>query len=171
MRPVPLYISPEGKSLHLFTTDDSSYLYFDDKLVALSAAGDIKVSTMYGMAYNTGLPDFYDDRPLYVEYDDTGHVFYQGKFSKHMPAAARHSYSGVNIKGEIVSYDDQNEGFYVIQYLGDSKYHININNTIEEDIDGIDKFIGHYFDFDPVKQQLSFVALKNNSLFLYKLNQ
>jgi len=171
VRPTPLYISPKGKTLLYFKTDDSTYIYEDEKLLfpAFSSSANFNVQP-----YTEILPNDFErgkakngNNLLYLELDTTGYFIFNGQFSKPMIPVKESSYTTEKTKGEIVAGKFDDYGFFAIQKIGTDKFLININNTYYKEIDGVQDILekGCYFD----DKELVFYGIKGFSFYQYTL--
>lgn len=170
VRATPIYISPTGVSLHYFKTDDSTYLYQDNKLLfpAFSNSKSFSVRPysdimprdfVFGEANN-------GNSLCYIVIDTAGYLVYNGVFSKPMRPAPNRSFEEKKI-GEIVYGNFSDKGFFVIQKTAKNKFLININNTIYKEVDGIQKILEDSCYFDG--KELVFFGIKGLSFYQYTL--
>lgn len=171
IRPIPLYISPEGKTLLYFKTDDSTYIFQDDKLLfpAFSSSSNFSVQP-----YNKILPnDFHRKKTsngnnlFYIEIDTIGYFVFNGQFSRPMIPAKENSYEKKKKLGEIVAGKFDDNGFFVIQNTGDNKFIININNKYYKEIEGIQEILEKNCYFNG--KELVFYGIKGLSFYRYSL--
>ena len=172
VRPVPLYISPEGSTLVYYRTEDSTYIYRDEHLLFPPIAN---TSHFLIKDYNDVLPHDYTKRKsgngsslFYLELDSIGYFVYNGVFSKAMIKAYPQSYFRHKLLGEIVAGQFNDHGFYFIQKTGENKFLININNTFYQEIDGIEQILLKNFYFD--EKSLVFYGIKDRSFYQYTFN-
>jgi hypothetical protein len=171
VRPIPLYISPEGKTLVYFNTDDSIYIYQDEKLLFPAFNTSVHFNVQ---SYDKVLPcDFEMGRAengnslLYLEIDTVGYFVFNGQFSKPMVTVYGNSYIRENEIGEIVTGKFNDYGFFAIQKTGDDKFLININNSYYQEITGVQKILnwGYYFDGN----ECVFYGIKGLSYYQFKI--
>lgn len=170
VRPMPLYISPTGQSLHLFKTEDSTYIYRDDKKL-FSLAN----STNFACINHTDfLPRVYEkDKPstgnslFYLEIDTVGYAVFNGTFSKPLKPVKDYTYERNHQVGEIIAGSFTENNFYFIQKIGYKKYLININNVIYKEINGIDDLLYHGIFFND--RQLVFYGVESLKIYKYTL--
>jgi hypothetical protein len=169
VRATPLYISPTGSSLHYFKTDDSTYIYQDEKLLfppisrsklfSVQPHSEVLPSTFVRGEAGHGLS------LLYVEIDTTAYFVLNGFFSKPMKPVAENSYTQAKKTGELVAGKIDENGFYVIQKTGENKFHVNINNTVYKELEGPHEIIKGSCTFDG--KQLVFFGIKGLSFYKY----
>jgi hypothetical protein len=171
VRAMPLYISPTGLSLHYFKTDDSTYLYQDDKLL-FPAFSNSKNFTV--QPYSKILPHgFVRDEAnnvnnlFYIEIDTSGYFVLNGEFSEPMKAAKQNSYKKEKIIGEIVAGKFNDNGFFAIQKIGENKFFININNKIYKEVEGLQEILKESCYFNG--KELVFFGIKGLSFYQYTL--
>lgn len=171
VRAMPLYINPTGVSLHYFKTDDSTYLYQDDKLLfpAFSNSKNFIVQP-----YSEILPHGFvrgeannGNNLLYIEIDTTSYFVFNGALSKPMKPAKKISYMREKKLGEIVAGKFDDNGFFAIQKTGENKFLININNKIYKEIDGVQEILKQSCYFDG--KELVFFGIKGLSFYQYTL--
>ena len=173
VRPIPLYIIPTGKSLHYFTTNDSTYIYQDDNLLfpAFSNKIDFKIQSFNKLVFQQRKRGIADKgiSLFYMQIGTTGYFVYNGELSKPMiPALGNSFHIGRNL-GEIVAGKFNETGFFVIQQISTFKYLININNKVYKELDGMDDIIENSCEFDG--NELVFTGIKDKSFYLYHLKQ
>lgn len=171
VRPMPLYISPTGESIHSFITDDSVYLYQDEKLLfkPISKKSIFIVQPhkeLFSSLFKRGKSEN-GNSLFYLEYDSSGFWVFNGAFSKPMLPAKEGSYSDKKKKGEIVAGGFNDYGFFSIQNTGDRKYQINVNNKVYEELENIDTIIGDNYFFND--KELIFYGIKGLSIYQFKL--
>jgi hypothetical protein len=145
VRAMPIYINPKGSSIHYFKTDDSTYIYQDDKLLfsPMSNKRNFFVepySEVIEEHFIKGRPQNANDLS-YMELDTTGYFVYNGTFSRPMKPATKSSYSPVKPIGEIIAGSFTDKGFFAIQKTGNDTFTVNINNKIYQQIDGFQTII------------------------------
>jgi hypothetical protein len=172
VRPKPLYISPTGASLHYFKTDDSIYIYRDEKLIL----PPISVNSNFGMQFQedfTFLRSNYEvpkniNSLLYLEYNNAGYMIFNGELSKPMPPFLFKDEDETNEIGSIITGGMNDKGFFIIQKIGDRKYLININNSVYQELSGIDNLNDQDCFFDG--KSLIFYGTKGRSFYQFTLN-
>jgi hypothetical protein len=169
VRPTPLYISPKGESIHFFKTDDSLYLYKDDKLLfnPLSKKISFKVVPQKEILPSNFVRGKSENGNslFYIEIDSVGYLVYNGEFSKPMIPAKQYSYDNTQTIGEIVMGSFNEFGFFIIQKIEKAKYLININNKIYFEFDSVDSIVrgSHFFD----EKELIFYGAKKLSFYQF----
>ncbi|KKP52837.1 MAG: hypothetical protein UR43_C0010G0028 [candidate division TM6 bacterium GW2011_GWF2_33_332] len=171
VRPTPLYISPTGESIHVFRTDDSTYIYRDEKLLFPSFASQksfsiIQQKDILSSAYEKGKPEN-GNSLFYIEVDSTGYLVFNGQFSNPMIPVQEKSWRSGNSIGEVVSGQLMNGGFYIIQKTGDAKWLININNTTYKELDDTTNLFYRNCYFDG--KELVFYGVKGLSIYQFKI--
>ncbi len=171
VRPIPLYISPNGESLHYFVTDDSVYIYQDDKLlfkpISKKSAFVVQPHKEFFSSLFTRGKSENGNSLFYLEYESTGFWVFNGTFSKPMLPAKEGSYSDTKNKGEVVAGDFNDYGFFSIQKTGNKKYQINVNNKVYEELENIDTIIEDNYFYDD--KELIFYVSKGLSIYQIKL--
>ncbi len=173
VRPNPLYISPKGQSLHYFKTDDSTYLYQDDKLLftPIKNSKNFKViaeNDIISHYFTKGKVDN-GNNLFYIEIDSVGFWVYNGEFSKPMMPAKESSYYKTAQLREIVASQSNEHGFFIIQKIDSDKFIININNKIYKEIESVNQIIKNNCFFDG--KALVFYGIKGLSFYQYTLQQ
>ncbi len=172
VRATPLYISPIGESLHYFKTDDSIYLYQDEKLIFESIP---KTSNFIIEPYKEILPyNFVRGKTengnslFYLEYENQGYFVFNGKFSKPLIPIKERNFSRVKEQGTIVSGEFNDNGFFAIQKVGKKKFLIIINNQIYKELDDVDFIVSDSYFFDG--KSLTFYGVKNRSFYQFTVS-
>ena len=118
VRATPLYISPDGGSLHYFKTNDSIYLYQDDKLIFNPIS---KNSNFLILSHEDILPYKFvrgktenGNSLFYLEYDEQGYFVFNGKFSNPLLPIKERNFSKEEKHGYIVAGAFDDNGF--LQY-------------------------------------------------------
>jgi len=175
VRPIPLRISSTGKSLHYFKTDDSTYIYKENKLLfpAFNNTKDFVVKQVSEIISDNNEEANKDDinngnKLLYVEIDSVGYIVYNGEFSKPMIAVKEHSYLHKKNVGEIIDYKMNDKGFFVIQKTAEQSFMINLNNQVYKEVTGINEIFKNSCYFDG--KQLVFYGIKGLSFYQYTLS-
>ncbi len=172
VRATPLYISPTGESIHYFKTDDSIYLYQDEKLIFKSIPKTLNFiiephkeilpyNFVRGKAEN-------GNSLFYLEYDKQGYFVFNGKFSKPLLPVKERNYSKDKEQGTIVSGEFNDNGFFAIQKVGKKKFLIIINNQIYNELDDVDYIVSDSYFFDG--KSLTFYGVKNRSFYQFNIN-
>lgn len=172
VRATPLYISPTGESIHYFKTDDSIYLYQDEKLIFKSIP---KTSNFIIEPHKEILPyNFIRGKTengnslFYLEYDKQAYFVFNGKFSKPLLPVKERNYSKDKELGTIVSGEFNDNGFFAIQKVGKKKFLIIINNQIYKELDDVDYIVSDSYFFDG--KSLIFYGVKNRSFYQFNSN-
>lgn len=172
VRATPLYISPKGESIHYFKTDDSIYLFQDEKLIFNPIP---KNSNFLIKPHKEVLPyNFVRGKTengnslFYIEYDNQGYFVFNGKLSKPLLPVKKRNYSKDKEQGSIVAGKFNDNGFFAIQKVGDGKFLIFVNNKIYKEINDVDHIVSHSYFFDG--KDLIFYAVKNYSFYQFKLS-
>jgi hypothetical protein len=172
VRATPLYISPNGESIHYFKTADSIYLYQEEKLIFNPIS---KNSNFLIEAHKEILPyNFVRGKTengnslFYLEFDKQGYFVFNGKFSKPLLPVKEKNYSKEKEQGTIVAGGFNENGFFAIQKVDSKKFLIMVNNKIYKEIDGIDRIISDNYFFD--RNTLTFYGIKGFSFYQFKLS-
>lgn len=171
IRATPLYISPKGESIHYFKTDDSIYIYRDEKLIFRPIS---KKSNFLVCPHEKILPNYSVSNKaengnslFYIEFDSSGYLVFNGIFSKPMIPVKKNSYTETKTIGEIIAGEFTDNGFFAIQKTGNSKYLINLNNTIYKEIEDVDVIFEDNYFF--TGKELIFYGVKGLSIYQFKL--
>lgn len=171
VRATPLYISPRGESIHYFKTDDSIYLYRDENLVFKQS---LMTSDFITKQYDEFLPYNYTrgktdgmNSLFYLEYNQVGYFIYNGNFSIPLTPVKNSNYSKEKKNGAIAIGELNENGFFAIQKIGESKFLLIINNEIYKEINEIDYIVLDSFFFE--ENRLIFYAVKNYSFYQYTM--
>lgn len=172
VRATPLYISPNGESLHYFKTDDSIYLYQDEKLIFESIP---KTSNFIIEPYKEILPYSFvrgkaenGNSLFYLEYENQGYFVFNGKLSKPLIPIKDRNFSRDKEQGAIITGEFSDNGFFAIQKVGKRKFLIVANNQIYKELDNIDYIISDSYFFDG--KSLIFYGVKNRSFYQFTLS-
>jgi hypothetical protein len=169
VRPVPLYISSLGESLHYFQTDDSIYLYRDNDLVfpALSKNKNFKVLRYRDVISGSFMSNKILNRNslFYLEYDSLAYMVFNGQFSKQM-IPINFSLLRDSI-GTIQAGEFNDSGFYIIQRVGKSKYLININNVLYKILEYVEEIIHDNCYFED--NELTFYGFRDKSYYQFRI--
>jgi hypothetical protein len=170
VRPIPLFISPTGESIHVFKTDDSIYLYRDDKLILKPIASKSKFKLALSSSFVPG--HYYNadkmnsDSLFYMVYDTCGYIVFNGKFSK--PMIPFSNTMEADSVGDLITADINEHGFYTIQKTGAKKFFVDINNTVYQEIVDVDQIVPDNSFFDG--KEFVFYAVKGLSIYRYKIS-
>lgn len=170
-RAAPLYISPQGSSVHYFKTDDTTYLYKDEELLLPPIANKYNFQVF---AWNEVLGTYPPrEKPgrkntlVYFEFDSTGYFLFNGTLSRPLHKVKKIALSKNQETGRIVMGNLFDEGFFVVQKTAGKEYTINVNNdlyTTLQDVDGIDRD-DYFFD----GKELTVFVQKGLSYYQYKI--
>lgn len=171
VRPLPVYISPLGTSIHCFKTSDSLYLYRDDSLilepVSIELGLKILAKTEFLPTHNMEVVN--DGNSLmYLEFGRKGYLLFNGKLSAPMIPVPKKSFTVKREIGTIVAGEVSNHGFFAIQKAANRKFGININNEIYLDLDDVDEIVPDSGFFNG--KELVFYVTRNLSYYQYKIS-
>ncbi len=165
VRPEPIYITPKGSSIHCFKTDDSVYLYRDEKLMNKSSIEQFDY---------LDLNDYQYSKPkcvnflTYLEFNKLGYLLYNDTISQPIiPLFKFDQFNHNKRMGEIVHFKLFEKGFFLIQKTGPKSYLVIINNKYYKKIENIDEIVEKNFFFDG--KELIFYGLKNLGFYQYKI--
>ena len=172
-RAMPICISSRGESIHYFETDDSIYLFRDNKMLLKPISVDSNFFVSESM-----LPELceqnseYSDAGnlTYLEYGSKGYFLFNGNLSKAFPAAVARTRTddrsdkrpSNTVAGKYTGND-----FFAIQKTGNKKYLLIVNNKIYKELNGMDRIMPDYF-FDG--KHLTFYGIKGLSFYQYKMS-
>ncbi|MFW5983291.1 MAG: hypothetical protein ACOCQ4_02230 [bacterium] len=172
VRATPLYISPNGESIHYFKTVDSIYLYQDDKLVFSPIP---KNSNFIIQPHKEILPyNFIRGKTengnslFYLEYEKQGYFVFNGKFSKPLLPIKEQNFSIDKEQGSIVAGTFSDNGFFAIQKVGNGKFLIVVNNQVYKELDGVDHIVSDSYFFDG--NSLTFYGVKKSSFYQFTMS-
>jgi hypothetical protein len=172
VRSNPLYISPTGASTHYYQTDDSIYLYQDEKLIF----SPIPRSTNFQIKQHKDvLPSNFirgktenGNSLFYLEYGNRGYFVFNGKFSTPILPIKEKNYSRNIGQGAIVAGIINDNGFFAIQKVDKRKYLIVVNNQVYKELDDVDRIVSDSFFFDG--KSLIFYGVKKRSFYQFNLS-
>lgn len=171
VRPTPWYISPTGASLHVFKTDDSTYVSQDDHLLfpPFSNREPFSIQPFEDILYSSFTSGGAANRHslLYLEIDSTGYVVFDGQLSRPMLPRVEGSWSAVAI-GQIVSGALNDTGFFIIQKTGAHQWLININNRYYQEIENVDQVFRESCYFDD--RGLVFYGSEGGEVYRYNIS-
>ncbi len=147
VRAVPLYISPLGESTHYFETDDSIYLYKDEKLLLPPIAANSRFSLSVAEDYSC------------MTYDTLFFILYKGNLSK--PFTINYEYF------DFPSLLTSELGFCFIKQIDKEKYSIHINSDIYLEVDNMKDIYYNSIFFDG--KTLVFYGRKDLSIYQFKV--
>ena len=165
VRATPLYISPQGESLHYFETDDSIYLYRDETLLLppLSANDRFGIHSSYRL-FNQYRFDANPHNLIYMQYGQNNYWVFDGQLSPPLSMNDPELYLD-SFYPEIVTGKINEKGFYAIQRVGERSYCVVMNNQIYPIEGQIDKILHNCFSFDG--SQLVFYGIKENAYYQF----
>ena len=169
VRPIPLYISPVGASIHIFQTDDSTYVYQDEEQLFPAFSQETpfrckKSKDILPIYYVEDESEF-ANKLFYLEIDSVGYMVFNGVFSEPMISAKKETFFGKPGIGEIIAGELNENGFYFIQKTGDESWLINVNNTVYQEITGTSYIFRNNCFFD--ESGLVFYGIKDLSIFQF----
>jgi hypothetical protein len=171
VRGVPIYISPTGSSLHYFRTEDSTYVYRDDELIFEPIANQVNFrieSEEYVVSSSFESRKISNGKILsYMEYDDKAYFIYNGKLSEPTIPKTPKRYANTNAIGNILVSNFNDFGFFTVQKIENKKFRINVNNTIYQELNGIDKIHNYAYFF--TEKELVLYGIKNSAYYQFKL--
>lgn len=169
-RATPLYISPKGESLHYYKTEDSIYLYQNDKLIfkPISKKSTFLIRPFTDFLSYTRSKVKNNNSLFYLEYNGQGYLVFNGKLSKPMFPFKEKSYSKNQEQYALEAGNVDDNGFFAIQKTDSKKHLITINNEIYKEIDRIDYIVPDSCFFDG--KELIFYGVKGLSFYQFKLN-
>ncbi len=148
----PLYIGPKGNSIYVVNANDSIYLYSDGKLLFKPIAkksGIIYYPRSELLSASRPRTQYRDGSSLfYLEFDSAAYYVFNGVLSKKMMPARFMINTEKPAVGDVIQLECVNNGFYMIQKTAPSRYMININNEIYQELDNIGKLLPEYCFFD-----------------------
>ena len=172
VRATPLYISPKGESIHYFKTDDSIYLYQDEKLIFNPIP---KNSNFLIEPHKEVLPyNFVRGKTengnslFYLEYDNQGYFVFNGNFSKPLLPIKERNFSKDKEQGTIVAGAFNDNGFFAIQRVGKGEFLIVVNNQVYKELDNVDYILSDSYFFDG--KSLTFYGVKKGSFYQFNIN-
>lgn len=172
VRATPLYISPKGESIHYFKTDDSIYLYQDEKLIFNPIP---KNSNFLIEPHKEVLPyNFVRGKTengnslFYLEYDNQGYFVFNGNFSKPLLPIKERNFSKDKEQGTIVAGAFKDNGFFAIQRVGKGEFLIVVNNQVYKELDNVDYILSDSYFFDG--KSLTFYGVKKGSFYQFNIN-
>jgi hypothetical protein len=172
VRATPLYISPKGESIHYFKTDDSIYLYQDEKLIfnPIPKNSNFLIEQHKEvLTYNFVRGKTENGNSLfYLEYDEQGYFVFNGTFSKPFLPIQERNYSKDKEQGTVVAGEFNDDGFFAIQKVGKGKYLIVVNNQIYKELDDVDYILPDSYFFDG--KSLIFYGVKKRSFYQFTMS-
>ncbi|HTG57100.1 MAG TPA: hypothetical protein VL943_12565 [Niabella sp.] len=176
VRAHPLYISSKGESTHLFITDDSTYLYQDDRLLIKPASNhtdSIFISEAHYPFFHRTYGKLDEPREgrglVLITVNDASYMVFKGEVSRPMKRVENYNYGKEKKMGEIVCSEMSKDGFFLIQKTGPRSFLINMNNTVYHNIEGVDFIFDQYSKFDG--QEVVFNGIINQSLYQFNFRK
>lgn len=164
VRAMPLYITPEGKSLHYFKTDDSVYLYQDNSMILkqIHKSESVQIFSWKDvLSYQAAIEWTGNDHLLScLNYGGHGYFVYDGQLSE--PILPIKRYWVDPSAGCVVEAVINEHGFFAIQYVGEKTFQVIVNNHIYKELYDIDRIISDNGFFDG--KQLVFYGIKNQTV-------
>lgn len=172
VRATPLYISPNGESLYYFKTDDSIYLYQDDKLIfnPISKKTNFLIAPQKDiLPYNYVRGKTENGNSLfYLEYNSQGYFVWNGKLSRPLIPVKESNYSKEKEQGNIVAGIVNDNGFFVIQKVEKKKFLIIVNNQVYKELENVDYILSESYFFDG--KTLTFYGVKQCSFYQFTIS-
>ena len=170
VRALPLCITPEGKTLHYFKTDDSVYLYQDDNLILKQMhrtecfqifpwQDELPYQARIGWTGN-------DQSLLCLNYGEQGYFVYNGQLSEPLLPIKRYwvkPSAGCVVEGVVNEH-----GFFAIQYVGEKTFQVVVNNHIYKELHDIDEIISGNGFYDG--KQVVFYGIKDHTICQFILS-
>lgn len=169
VRAMPIYISPQGSSLHYFKTDDTVYLYRNNELLfkPIHVSGTITVQP-----WDHVLPRNYASKPLEnghslvcLNYGDYGYFVLDGQLSEPLPPLADYPSWGDSENGNVVEGVYNEHGYFAVLKVGKKDYQLVVNGRICGEIHDVDKVFPRKGYLDA--QQVSFYGMRNNAIYQF----
>lgn len=172
VRATPLYLSPNGESLHYFQTDDSIYFYQDDKLLftPISKNSNFLIAPHKDiLPYNFVRGKTENGNSLfYLEYDNQGYFILNGKLSKPLIPVKERNLSKGKEEGGIVAGEFNDNGFFAIQKVGKWKFLVVVNNQVYKELDNVDYILPDSYFFDD--RSLIFYGVRKRSFYQFNIS-
>lgn len=168
VRAIPLYISPQGSSVHYFKTDDSVYVYKDEELLF----DPIRKSEKFTInPWDEVLPKLWNYRkPSYghslfcMNYGDKGYFVYDGHFSDALLPLFK-QYGDDPKPGGVVDGLFNDDGYFAILNTGEKEYQVVVNGRICGELYNVDSIFSEKSFFDG--RQVIFYGMKNNAVYQF----
>lgn len=172
VRPEPIYISATGDAIYYYRVKDSVFVYRNEERLFSSKRKNFISENLFESYLS---PLHYKKKNnyrflslQYLQIDSTGYVLYNGKLSeKLIPFREKESYDSC-VTGQVVLGGIYENKFYFVQYQGNGKFLIDINNSTYgyiDDFDEIFTYDNEYFD----GQNLIFYGRKGRDFFKINL--
>lgn len=168
VRPIPLYIHPNGDAIILYVKEDSCYLYRNDELLFSTLKGEIRASDLNSMLGRFKNNDIHKNQHdyIYLEVKDSAYILTDGVFSEAISHIAPITGYGMKevFPSQLVHGRVQEKGFHFIKKEEDKRYSITINNDFHGSIENVSRVFANSF-FDGKK--LVFYGIKELSLYQF----
>ena len=169
VRAMPLYISPQGSSLHYFKTDDSVYVYKDNELLFKPIHKSEKLITypwdkVLPNGYVYGKPN--NGHSLFcLNYGENGYFVYDGQLSEPLLPIVDLYSRGLLRPGCVEEGVFNENGYFAVLNIGENKYQVVVNGRICGEIQDVDKVFSGKGFFDG--SQVLFYGIKNNAVYQF----
>ena len=166
-RPHCLYIAASGASLYYYETKDSIYTFRNDTLL-----GQPTSRQKFVLWDATALPQTHPEGLEYfqgINMDSVSYIMYNNTLSRPLPYI-NPKYDRIDepAKGNIVAGDMNGNGFFMIQFLAKGRYMLNINNTLYNELDGINYIFPEQSYLD--SHVLIFYGIKDGAFYQFKVH-
>ena len=165
VRAMPLYISPQGSSVHYFKTDDSVYVYKDEELLFNPISKSEKY-TIY--PWDEVLPKLWEYRKssyghslFCMNYGDKGYFVYDGQFSEALLPLFK-QYGDDPKPGGVVDGLFNDDGYFAILNTGEKEYQVVVNGRICGELYNVDRIFSEKSYFDG--RQVIFFGMRDNAI-------
>ena len=168
VRAMPLYISPQGSSVHYFKTDDSVYVYKDEELL-FNPIRRTEKFMIY--PWDEVLPKMWEyGKPSYghslfcMNYEDKGYFVYDGQFSEALLPLFK-QYGDNPKPGGVVDGLFNDYGYFAILNTGEKEYQVVVNGRICAELFNVDSIFSEKSYFDG--RHVTFYGMKNNAVYQF----
>ncbi len=169
VRPTILYLNTSGEVIALYQTDDSTYVYRDNKLLLSGKREEVKLRFMdHVFGISRGQFDF-EKKPdwYYIEVKDSAYVLWNGILSGAMqPFLPTERYSSNFEDNQAVCGAVDENGYYLIIKRANDSCEVIANNKVYKGTDHISKIFRSSFFVDGT---IVFYGVKDWSLYQFKL--
>ncbi|MFZ5554092.1 MAG: hypothetical protein ACOZCO_13330 [Bacteroidota bacterium] len=171
VRPIPLFITSDGHSLHYFRTDDSTYIYRDENLIfpAFSNKTNFIVrdsKEIFNSPHENDKPDE-KNRLFYLEIDSSGYLVYEGKIIPTIIPLKEYSWSGHHSPGEVLTGQLTENSFYLIQNTGENTWAFYFKENTVLKLENVSYLYKNcYYNND---KEFVFFGIKNSALCKFKI--
>lgn len=166
VRAMPLHITPQGRSLYYFKTDDSVFVYKDNALIlkpnpnsepfAIRQWKDV----IPHLSVNKGPENGHS--LLCLNYGEHSYFVHDGQLSEPLlPAFEQYSWEEPK-PGGIAEGLFNEHGYFVVQMIGEKEYQVVVNGRICGEIHDVDRIFSEKGYFDG--QQVIFYGMRNRSI-------